>query len=64
MKKNLDAALAIKRCLEQLADEAHGMEMTELGDLISLAALAADDAANTLVLPYHNNGRGVSGMLQ
>ncbi|MBT5414593.1 MAG: hypothetical protein HOH66_15045 [Rhodospirillaceae bacterium] len=64
MKKNLDVALAIKQCLEQLADEAHAMEMTELGDLIALAALAADDAAGTLALPYYRNGRDVSEMLQ
>ncbi|MDA0703371.1 MAG: hypothetical protein O3A96_09075 [Proteobacteria bacterium] len=64
MKKNLDQALAIKRCLEQLAEEAHGMEMTELGDLIALAALAAADAAGSLMLPYYHNGRRVSEMLQ
>lgn len=64
MKKNLEVALAIKHCLEQLSDEAHAMDMTELGDLIGLAALAAEDAANTLVLPYHRNVHDGSEVLQ
>lgn len=64
MKKNLDQALAIQRCLEQLSEEAHAMEMTELGDLIGLAALAAADEAGSLMLPYYGNGRRASEMLQ
>lgn len=38
-------ALAIKSCLDSLADDATRSDMSELAHFISLAALAAEDAA-------------------
>lgn len=40
-----DLAIAIKSCLESLADDAARGEMGELAHFISLAALAAEEAA-------------------
>ncbi|HSK39148.1 MAG TPA: hypothetical protein VK943_05220 [Arenibaculum sp.] len=40
-----DLALAIKSCLESLAEDAAGGDMGELAHFISLAALAAEEAA-------------------
>ena len=41
-----DLALAIKSCLDSLAEDAARGDMGELAHFISLAALAAEEAAN------------------
>jgi hypothetical protein len=43
-----DTALAIKHCLDSLAEDAARVNMGELAHFISLAALAAQDAAQSL----------------
>jgi len=40
-----DLALAIKSCLDRLAEDAAGSDLGELAHFISLASLAAEEAA-------------------
>lgn len=42
-----DVAMAIRRCLESLVKDAQRNQMTDLAEFLSLAVLAADDAART-----------------
>ncbi|UEM21140.1 hypothetical protein JL100_029455 [Skermanella mucosa] len=42
-----DLALAIKSCLDSLAQDAKDNELTELAHFVSLAALAAEEAAQS-----------------
>ncbi|QQP89637.1 hypothetical protein IGS68_27355 [Skermanella sp. TT6] len=42
-----DLALAIKSCLDSLAQDARNNELAELAHFVSLAALAAEEAAQS-----------------
>lgn len=42
-----EVAVAIRRCLESLVKDARRNQMTDLAEFLSLAVLAADDAART-----------------
>ncbi|UEM03791.1 hypothetical protein JL101_028250 [Skermanella rosea] len=42
-----DLALAIKSCLDSLAQDAKNNELAELAHFVSLAALAAEEAAQS-----------------
>jgi len=43
-----EVALAIKRCLDSLVVDAERMKLSELVHLLGIAALAAEDAAQSI----------------
>jgi hypothetical protein len=45
MRDRRDVALAIKSCLDSLQNDANKVELGDLAQFISLAALAAEEAA-------------------
>lgn len=45
MTRDQEVAIAIKRCLESLVQDARRSRMGDLAEFLALAALAADDAA-------------------
>lgn len=45
LNRDQEVAIAIKRCLESLVQDARRSRMGDLAEFLALAALAADDAA-------------------
>lgn len=49
-----EVAIAIKRCLESLVQDAKRSHMGDLAEFLALAALAAEDAARAASVPMNS----------